>query len=100
MNKQKLYRILDLMEDLKQVDQLIALHTTNPSTFVLNQYISKKEKLIAYLIDALVDPSLRSPNSFSMIQQLLTRFYPNLPILPQNEVDSLDFRELQAALTA
>ena len=48
MNKQKLYRILDLMEDLKQVDQLIALHTTNPSTFVLNQYISKKEKLIAY----------------------------------------------------
>jgi hypothetical protein len=66
----------------------------------LNQYISKKEKLIAYLMDALVDPFLRSPNSFSMIQQLLTRFYPNLPILQQNEVDSMDFRELQAALSA
>jgi hypothetical protein len=66
----------------------------------LNQYSSKKEKLIAYLIDALVDPSLRSLNSFSMIHQLLTRFYPILPILQQNEVDSMDFRELQAALSA
>jgi hypothetical protein len=35
-----------------------------------------------------------------MIQQLLTRFYPNLPMFQQNEVDSLDFRELQAALSA
>ncbi len=100
MDKQKLYRLLDLIEDLKQVDQLIALHTSNPSSFVLNQYVSKKEKLIAYLIDELVEPSLRSTNSFSMIHQLLTRFYPDLLTKQDDEEESIDFRELQAALSA
>jgi hypothetical protein len=100
MNKQRLYRLLDLIEDLKQVDQLIALHSSNPSSFVLKQYLSKKEKLIVYLIDELVEPSLRSPKSFFMIHQLLSRFYPNLSVDTQNGGDTIDFRELQAALTA
>lgn len=74
----KLYELHDLIEKIDQVDIMVKQHKSNPSKFMLEQYQAKKEKLLAYLIDELVDASVRSPYSFRLITLALIKFYPEL----------------------
>ena len=78
MNESKKYQLQDLIEKIDRVDRMIKLHATNPSKFMLSQYEAKKEKLLSYLIDELVDAKLRSPYSFRIIMLALTKYYPQL----------------------
>jgi hypothetical protein len=78
MNEAKKYKLQDLIEKIDQVDQMIKLHSSNPSTFMLDQYKAKKEKLLSYLIDELVDSKLRSPYSFKLIFMAISKYYPNV----------------------
>jgi hypothetical protein len=89
---------MDLLDDIKKVDAMIVLHSTNPSTFMLNQYKAKKEKLTSYLIDELVEPSFRSPRSFSIISQVLGKFYPNLSSEAELDEAHKELQQLQAVL--
>ncbi len=89
---------MDLLDDIKRVDAMIKLHSTNPSPFMLNQYKAKKEKLTSYLIDELVEPTVRSPRSFSIILQLLGKFYPNLSTEAEQDETHRELQQLQAAL--
>ena len=98
MNQAKKYKLMDLIEDIKKVDDMISLHSTNTSTFMLEQYKIKKAKLISYLIDELVEPDLRSAKSFAIIQKLIKRFYPNLKKEAQADVNHQDLNELEAVL--
>lgn len=86
MNDAKKYELQDLIEKLDQVDKMIAIHSSNPSKFMLEQYTAKKEKLLSYLIDELVDAKIRSAYSFKLIFLALSRFYP--------EVSKKDNRQL------
>ncbi len=74
----KKYQLQDLIEKIGEVDKMIKFHSSNPSKFMLEQYEAKKEKLLGYLIDELVDAKLRSQYSFRIILLALIKFYPQL----------------------
>jgi len=78
MDDEKNFRLMDLIEDIKNVDEMIKLHSSNSSTFMLEQYSLQKDKLIGYFIDELVAPELRSPKSFAIIKNVIDKFYPHI----------------------
>jgi hypothetical protein len=64
MKQGQLYKLPDIVEDIKKVDAMIKLHAEqDESVFMLNQYQARKDKLAGILIDELVSPSLRSSRS-------------------------------------
>jgi hypothetical protein len=46
--------IKDIIEEIKKVNQMIDLHTTNESDFMLKQYQFKRDQLISELEEELV----------------------------------------------
>ncbi len=74
----KKYKLQDLIEKIEKVDDMVKLHSSNPSKFMYEQYSAKKEKLLGYLIEELADAKLRSPYSFRIIVLALMRFYPEV----------------------
>jgi hypothetical protein len=86
MKESKKYQLQDLIEKIEKVDEMVKVHASNPSKFMLEQYEAKKEKLLGYLIDELVDAKIRSPYSFKLIILALIKFYPEL-MSPKNKKD-------------
>lgn len=77
MKDSQVFKLIDLIEDIKKVDAMILLHdNTGDSSFMSTQYESKKTKLMSQLIDELISPDVQSPQTLSLIQQVLTKFYP------------------------
>jgi len=46
--------IKDIIEEIKKVNQMIDLHSTNDGDFMLKQYQSKRDQLISELEEELV----------------------------------------------
>lgn len=77
MEKIALHKLMDLIEDIKKVDSIILLHQSmDDSNFMIGQYESKKTMLVSQLIDELVSPPIQSEQSFSLIQQIIDKYYP------------------------
>ena len=49
MKQAQYYTLLDLLEDIKGVDKMIMLHLNDDSTFMLDQYKSKKNLYVISL---------------------------------------------------
>jgi hypothetical protein len=98
MNTSKKYKLMDLIENIKEVDAMINLHTQDTSSMMLEQYKYKKDKLIGFLIDELVEPELRSAKSMFVIKTVIEKFYPNLKTEVLNDSNHEDLNELTAAL--
>ena len=95
LKESKKHRLQDLIEKIGQADDMVKKHSSNPSKFMLEQYEAKKEKLLGYLIDELVDASIRSPYSFKLIQLALKRFYPKLMKPGNNSLHNKHYKELK-----
>jgi hypothetical protein len=99
----KVLKLTDLLEDIKEVNQMIIIHSEDShdkvSSFMLSQYIAKRDKLMSYLIDELLAPEMRSPRSFAIISKLLKNHYPNLQNEAKRDVSHnfLEKLELQLA---
>lgn len=82
MTKRKVLKLIDLLDDLKEVNKMILLHsegsTDKISEIMLLQYKTRRDKLMSYLIDELVEPEVRSAKSFALISKLLSNHYPQL----------------------
>ena len=80
MTENKLYKLVDLVEEIKKLDQMIDLHSQNDSEsgLMLDQYRAKKVKLVGYFITELNSPSLKSEKSFQLIKKLLNKVYSNV----------------------
>lgn len=100
MNQVKMNRLMDLIDDIKKVDAIIKTHSSNSSTFMIDQYLTKKEKLIGYLIDELLDPEVRSTESFSVIQTIIQTFYPNIKADVRIAAENSDFSKLESLLAS
>lgn len=98
MEDAKKFKLMDLIDDIKEVDAMIKLHSTDDSVIMLDQYKYKKEKLVSYLIDELVNPELRSAKSFSIIQIVIEKFYPNIKNEAKADFSHQDLSELEAVL--
>lgn len=77
MRQSEIHRLMDMLDDLKKIDALIDTHIKlDDSGFMVSQYEAKKVKLIANIIDCLASPAIQSPQSFSIIESILLKYYP------------------------
>ena len=77
MKKVEIYKLMDLIEDIKKLDELISLHRElGTSDFMISQYEAKKTKLMGLLIDELASPPVQSTQSYLLIKMLLNKYYP------------------------
>ena len=96
MKNTKVYHLMDLMDEIKKIDAMILLHkNSEDNDFMISQYEAKKIKLVAQLIDALAAPSVQSEQSFSLIQKIISKFYPKSE---KNQMTDMDLEELIAAI--
>lgn len=97
MKKIDLNKLIDIIDDVKKIDSMILLHkNADESSFMVSQYEAKKTKLISKLIDDLVSPALQSPKSFSLIQLILSKFYPSFDEVQMKSDD--EFFKLASAI--
>jgi len=93
MKDKQLFKLMDLIEEIKKIDAMIKLHSSfDDSDFMSSQYQARKDKLIGYLIDDLVSPTLRSARSYFTIKLILDKFYPNLS--KESEKEQLNSEDL------
>ncbi len=77
MTKSQKYRIQDLVEQIKDVDKMLHLHTENPSKLMYDQYEYRKERLLSELIDELKSLKNLSKYSFQLISLAIHKYYPD-----------------------
>ncbi|MFY8188560.1 MAG: hypothetical protein ACOVLC_11450 [Flavobacterium sp.] len=86
MKDNKLYSILDLIEEIDKVDKMIYLHTGSTSDLMLNQYKNQKLKLSNCLFKELLANSDNRPEVMYLIKIFIEKFY-------DNEINHLKFEE-------
>ena len=86
MKDNKLYHILDLIEEIDKVDKMLALHKDSDSDLMLNQYKNQKLKLSNYLVKELLTNSDNRAEIMYIIKLFIDKFY-------NNEMRHLHFEE-------
>jgi uncharacterized protein YjgD (DUF1641 family) len=86
MKDNKLYHILDLIEEIDKVDKMILLHENSSSTVMSNQYKNQKLKLSNYLVKELLTNSDNRSEVMYIIKLFIEKFYTN-------EISHLQFEE-------
>lgn len=96
MKKADIYKLMDLIEEIKKVDAMILLHQDfDKSKFMVSQYEGRKTKLMGSLIDELISPTVQSPQSFSLIKLVIEKYYP---ANKTRSKDDVDIEKLAAAI--
>ena len=100
MTKDKLFRLMDILDDLKKIDSIIALHRSqdsDTSEAMLSQYSARKNQLLVYFINELNSSSEEASQRLSLIKQIMERFFNNpVDVRKQDQ----DLESLAAALSA
>lgn len=96
MTESKKRELQNLVQEIQKVDDMIKLHKSNPSKFMLEQYEAKKEKMLVYFIDELASAKPTSPYSFKLILLAIEKFYPDIDRKTQDE--DADLKDLEAVL--
>lgn len=102
MTKDKLYRLIDLMEEVKKLDEIMSAHLENKSTssdLMLAQYASKKEKLLEYMINEINSTNSDLPERLTLIKRIMERFY-SIPASISDSKRNKDFEILESALAS
>jgi hypothetical protein len=76
MKDNKLYEILDLIEEITKVDKMIDIHRgSSETTIMLEQYQHQKLKLSAYLFKELISHSGDKTGVMYLIKIFIDKFY-------------------------
>jgi len=86
MKDNKLYHILDLIEEIDKVDKMLILHKDSDSDLMLSQYKNQKLKLSNYLVKELLTNSDNRTEVMYIIKLFIEKFY-------NNEMSHLQFEE-------
>ena len=81
MEKEKLYRLMDVLDEIKQIDELISKHELQgeeASSIMLDQYKARKEQLLMYFINEINASTEYRSYRLSMIKLIMERFYPEI----------------------
>jgi len=99
MTESKLYKLMDLIEEINRVEVMLEMHSQNSeSKLMLNQYNAKKLKLTRELISELLASSDKTSLSMGVIKSILDKFYKNPIFLRDNDKQSSDYKKLMDAL--
>lgn len=81
MENEKLYRLMDVIDEIKQLDVLISKHHEHSlgdqTLLQLTQYKTKKEQLLTYFINEINALSEYRNDSLLIIKRMMERFYNN-----------------------
>ena len=75
MKENKLYSILDLLEEINKVDRMIDLHNDSESKVMYSQYSNQKMKLSVFLFKELITISDHEAEVMYLIRVFLEKFY-------------------------
>lgn len=75
MKDNKLYNILDLIEEIDKVDKMIELHKDSESDLMLKQYQDKKLKLSGFLFEELLTNTGSRSEVMYLIKIFIEKFY-------------------------
>ncbi len=100
MTDNKLYKLLDLIEEINAIQSLIELHKNDDSDFMLSQYNAKKLKLTSVLINELLSPSEKSTESMIVIKSVLDKFYNSKESLNLDDDQSKRYERLLVSLAS
>ncbi len=81
MEKEKLYRLMDVLDEIKQIDELISKHESQgeeASSLMVGQYKARKEQLLTYFINEINASAEYRSSRLSMIKLMMERFYPEI----------------------
>lgn len=95
MTTDKLYRLMDILDDLKKIDAVILSHLSHgsdTSDVMLSQYSARRDQLLVYFINELnaSDDLEETSQRLSLIKQIMERFF-NHPVVKKQDqhLDSL-----------
>ena len=86
MKDNKLYHILDLIQEIDKVDKMLVLHKDSDSDLMSSQYKNQKLKLSNYLVKELLTNSDNRTEVMYIIKLFIEKFY-------NNELSHLQFEE-------
>lgn len=100
MANSKIYKLIDLIEDVKKVEEMISLHQKDAdSDVMLSQYQAKKVKLTGNLISELNSPPFKSTSGFLFIKHFLDKFYADpSDLIEDNDKEVNELKKLEAVL--
>ncbi|WCM42029.1 hypothetical protein MG290_14010 [Flavobacterium sp. CBA20B-1] len=75
MKDNKLYNILDLIEEINKVDKMIELHQDSASDLMLKQYQNQKLKLSNLLFKELLTNTDSRTDVMYLIKMFIEKFY-------------------------
>ena len=81
MEKEKLYRLMDVLDEIKQINELILKHESQgkkASPLMIDQYKARKEQLLTYFINEINASSEYRSSRLSIIRLVMERFYPEI----------------------
>ncbi len=104
MENDKLYRLMDVIDEIKQLDNLISKHHEQKSgdnSIMLDQYNAKKEQLLTYFINELNAFSQSQSSNLFIIKRVMERFYnypsnSNVTQIPKDDNLSVLYDALSA----
>jgi len=76
MEDNKLYHILDLIEEINKVDKMIEIHKKSELDLMLKQYQNQKLKLSSLLFKELLTNTDNSTDVMYLIKMFIEKFYP------------------------
>ena len=104
MEKEKLYRLMDVLDEIKQVEELISKYEfqgEDASSIMLDQYKARKEQLLIYFINEINASTEYRSYRLSMIKLIMERFYPEIKEDKRKEIKlDKNFNSLVNALSA
>lgn len=99
MTESKLYKLMDLIEEINRLEVMLKLHSqNNESKLMLNQYNEKKLKLTKEFISELLAASDKTNSSIGVIKSMFDKFYKNEVLFKENDSKNQDYKKLIDAL--
>lgn len=93
MKNARMLKLYDLIQEVKKTDELIKLHRSlTDDGFLVEQYLARKDKLFARLVQELASPRWASPASYQLLRHLVGQFYE------ADGTNSLSSSETEASL--
>lgn len=77
MKKDKLYRLMDVLDEIKQLDELLSKHASSEdgSSLMMDQYKARKDQLLIYFINEINASEEYRDHQLKIIKHIMERFY-------------------------
>ncbi len=84
--KNKFSPITNLLEQIRQLDELLVLHRNDDDDFMTKQYRAKRDDFLKILVSELLKLNETSPKIFNVIKQIINGLEKTTPVIQDVEL--------------